>query len=52
MGDWQNKFGNNFTETYDNVMQQKNIETGGAYQAKVSGDYGEFTASSILKASV
>ncbi len=50
MGDWQNKFGNNFTETYDNVMQQKNIETGGAYQAKVSGDYGEFTASSILKA--
>lgn len=48
--DWQNKFGNNFKDEYNEAMQRKNIETGGAYQAKVSGDYGEFTASSILKA--
>ena len=50
MGDWQGKFGNNFQDSYNNAMEHKNIETGGAYQAKVSGDYGEFTASSILKA--
>ena len=54
LSEWKNKFGNNFTDNYGNTYRQameiKNMETNGAYQAKVSGDYGEFTASSILKA--
>lgn len=51
MNNWSNKLGNNFdVNGYSDVMQRKNIETNGAYQAKVSGDYGEFTAKSILKA--
>ena len=50
---WNNKLGKNFTDNYSDLHKQKmidkNIETGGAYQAFVSGAYGEFTASSILK---
>lgn len=50
--EWQNRFGNNFTdnpgELHKDMMQSKNIETGGAYQASVSGNYGEFTVSSVL----
>jgi len=53
MGNWNEKFGNNFTDNFSEMhkqaMQQKNIETGGAYQAKVSGAYGEFTISAIFK---
>lgn len=49
---WNNNLGKNFTdngEFHQQGMQYKNMETGGAYQASVSGDYGEFTASSVLK---
>lgn len=51
--DWNDKFGNNFTENegiHNLMMKQKNIETGGGYQASVSGMYGEFTIASIFKA--
>lgn len=50
--DWNNKLGDNFTYNngiHNNMMFQKNIETGGSYQATVSGMYGEFTAAAILK---
>lgn len=49
--DWNSKLGNNFTNQYgihNYGMYSKNIETEGSYQAKVSGDYGEFTAKSVL----
>lgn len=50
---WNDKLGKNFTDNYSDLHKQgmiaKNIETGGAYQASVSGAYGEFTASSVLK---
>ncbi len=32
------------------MMIQKNLETGGSYQAAVSGMYGEFTIAAIFKA--
>lgn len=50
--DWNDKFGKNFTDNngiHNNRMFQKNIETGGGYQAAVSGMYGEFTIAAILK---
>lgn len=50
---WNDKFGQNFTENFSDVhkqaMLQKNIETGGAYQAAVSGAYGEFTIAAVFK---
>ena len=49
---WNNKFGNNFTDNnglHKSLMLNKNIETGGGYQAEVSGMYGEFTIASIFK---
>lgn len=49
---WNDKFGNNFTDNYglhNELMRNKNIETGGGYQATVSGMYGEFTIASIFK---
>lgn len=50
---WNDKFGQNFTENFSDVhkqaMAQKNIETGGAYQAAVSGAYGEFTIATVFK---
>lgn len=32
----------------NNRMLQKNIETSGAYQAKVSGDYGEYSLAAVM----
>lgn len=52
MDSWNGNFGKNFTENgmlTNEVMQRKNIETGGAYQAEVSGAYGEFTIATIFK---
>ncbi len=49
---WNNKFGNNFIDNngiHKGLMIQKNIETGGGYQASVSGMYGEFTIAAIFK---
>lgn len=50
---WNDKFGNNFTENFSDIhkeaMIQKNMETGGGYQATVSGLYGEFTVSAVFK---
>lgn len=49
---WNNKFGNNFVDNnglHKGLMIQKNIETGGGYQASVSGMYGEFTIAAIFK---
>jgi hypothetical protein len=50
---WNDKFGKNFTDnfsdTYKQEMMMKNIETGGAYQAAVSGAYGEFTIATVFK---
>lgn len=51
--DWNNKLGNNFTDNnglHNDLMIQKNLETGGSYQAAVSGMYGEFTIAAIFKA--
>ena len=49
---WNDKLGNNFTDNegivYQRGMQRKNDETQGDYQAKVSGNYGEFTLSSVI----
>lgn len=49
---WNNKFGNNFTDKASEERQigmaQQNMITGGAYQAEVSGAYGEFTLSTVL----
>lgn len=52
MYNWRDKFGNNFVNNEGvgkDAMVQKNEETRGAYQASVSGNYGEFTVSSVLK---
>ena len=49
---WNNGLGNNFERNdgiHKDLMIQKNIETGGGYQATVSGMYGEFTIASIFK---
>ena len=49
---WNNGLGNNFEQNdgiHKDLMIQKNIETGGGYQATVSGMYGEFTIASIFK---
>lgn len=49
---WQNKLGKNFADNsgiHNEMMRQKNIETGGGYQATVSGMYGEFTIAAIFK---
>ena len=50
---WNNNFGQNFTDNFSDIhkqrMMEKNIETGGSYQAQVSGAYGEFTVSTIFK---
>lgn len=50
--DWNDKLGKNFTHNngiHNDMMYQKNIETGGGYQAIVSGMYGEFTIAAIFK---
>ena len=50
--DWNNKLGKNFTGNtglHNDLMVQKNIETGGGYQASVSGMYGEFTIAAVFK---
>lgn len=50
--DWNSKLGDNFNGNigiHNDMMRQKNIETGGGYQATVSGMYGEFTISAIFK---
>ena len=50
--DWNNKLGKNFTGNnglHNDMMVQKNIETGGGYQASVSGMYGEFTIAAVFK---
>ena len=50
---WNNSFGKNFTDNFSDIhkqqMIQKNMETGGAYQAEVSGMYGEFTIAAVFK---
>ena len=50
---WNDNFGKNFTDNFSEVHKQqmiaKNIETGGAYQAAISGAYGEFTISAVFK---
>jgi hypothetical protein len=49
---WNNNLGNNFTDNtgiHQEMMKQKNIETGGGYQATVSGMYGEFTIAAVFK---
>ena len=50
---WNDKLGDNFTGNngiHNEMMIQKNLETGGSYQAAVSGMYGEFTRAAIFKA--
>ncbi len=50
---WNDKLGSNFTGNngiHNEMMIQKNLETGGSYQAAVSGMYGEFTIAAIFKA--
>lgn len=50
--DWKDAFGNNFTQNdglHNIGMAAKNIETDGGYQARVSGMYGEFSLSAVLK---
>lgn len=52
MDGWTGNFGKNFTENgmlTNEIMQRKNMGTGGAYQAEVSGMYGEFTIASVFK---
>lgn len=50
---WNDKFGQNFTDNFSEIhkqaMAQKNLETGGGYQAAVSGAYGEFTVATVFK---
>lgn len=50
---WNDKFGKNFTDNFSEVHKQqmiaKNIETGGGYQAAISGLYGEFTIAAVFK---
>ena len=51
---WQRKYSNGATHgghhngIIDDLMEAKNIETEGGYYAKVSGDVGELTLSSVL----
>ena len=49
---WNNKFGNNMASNepsyHDYGMKAKNMETAGGYQAKVSGDYGEYSLKSVM----
>lgn len=50
---WSGKLGDNLqsADPYkSSMMKSKNIETGGGYQATVSGMYGEFSASAVFKA--
>ena len=50
---WQDTLGNNVTgngSLHRQIMENKNIETSGQYQATVSGMYGEFTVASVFKA--
>lgn len=52
-GRWNDSLGNNFTNggmIAQGMMQNKNIETQGGYQAEVSGMYGEFTVAAVFKA--
>ena len=52
MDGWTGNFGKNFIENgmlTNEIMQRKNMGTGGAYQAEVSGMYGEFTIASVFK---
>ncbi len=52
MDSWTGNFGKNFKENgmlTNEIMQRKNTGTGGAYQAEVSGMYGEFTIASVFK---
>lgn len=44
----QNTYQNNHNLS-SNAMLNKNIETGGKYQATVSGMYGEFTVAAVMK---
>lgn len=49
---WNDNLGKNFTHNngmHMDMMDLKNIETGGGYQATVSGMYGEFTIAAIFK---
>lgn len=50
---WNDNFGKNFTDNFSlehkQAMIRKNIETGGTYQAAVSGAYGEFTIATVFK---
>lgn len=49
---WNDNLGKNFTHNnglHNDLMIAKNMETGGSYQATVSGMYGEFTISAIFK---
>lgn len=50
--EWNSKLGKNFTDNngiHNTMMNMKNIESGGGYQATVSGMYGEFTIAAIFK---
>ena len=52
-GNWNDSLGNNFTDNGEmpkDMMQAKNWQTQGAYQAEVSGMYGEFTVAAVFKA--
>ena len=51
---WQRKYSNgmthggHFDDSIDDIMAEKNLETEGGYYAKISGDVGELTLSSVL----
>ena len=50
---WKDTLGNNFTGNngiHNSMMQNKNWQTQGGYQAEVSGMYGEFTVAAVFKA--
>lgn len=50
--DWRDKLGDNIAGTdgyFRDRMIEKNLETGGSYQASVSGMYGEFTIAAVFK---
>ncbi len=52
-GNWNDSLGNNFTnngELARGMMNTKNFDTSGGYQAEVSGMYGEFTVAAVFKA--
>ena len=51
-GNWNDSLGNNFTGNdgiHNSMMQNKNWQTQGSYQAEVSGMYGEFTVAAVFK---